>query len=140
MALPLPAPGSTSRDRPVWEHLGGTSANVPCVRAPNLRTLATMWAVPEQRRLYMLGGNANRAAAHKVANQLLEEKNEALATGKAARDVMSILSMFLRVHQTSRTTHRSASASPVELARDWSVPPDPPRNRCTDEVRSPSLE
>ena len=37
---------------------------------------------------------ANRVAAHKVANQLLEEKNEELATGKAARDVMSILSMF----------------------------------------------
>ena len=33
----------------------------------------------------------NQVAAHKVANQLLEEKSNALATGKAARDVMSIL-------------------------------------------------
>ncbi|EJF60674.1 cytochrome P450 [Dichomitus squalens] len=33
----------------------------------------------------------NRVAAHKVAHQLLEEKRSALAIGKAARDVMSIL-------------------------------------------------
>lgn len=65
MSLPLPAPGVVPmREKPVWTHLGGTSANVPCVRTPNLRTLATMWAVPAQRRLYVLGGNANRAAAH----------------------------------------------------------------------------
>ena len=59
---------------------------------------------------------ANRVAAHKVANQLLEEKNEELATGKAARDVMSILSMFLRALEPSRTTHRFSSGSPGELA------------------------
>lgn len=42
-----------------WEHISGTSANVPCTHEPNLRMLASMWAVPEQRKLYLLGGNAN---------------------------------------------------------------------------------
>lgn len=45
----------------------------------------------------------NRMAAHKVAIQLLEEKNEALATGKAAKDVMSILGMFMCTLEPSRS-------------------------------------
>nr|VWO96500.1 Cytochrome P450 monooxygenase CYP52X1 [Ganoderma boninense] len=54
---------------------------------------------------------ANRAAAHKVANQLLEEKNEALATGKAARDVMSILIRENSLETgASRLTHQEIVA------------------------------
>ncbi|PIL33716.1 cytochrome P450 [Ganoderma sinense ZZ0214-1] len=54
---------------------------------------------------------ANRVAAHKVANQLLEEKNEALATGKAARDVMSILVRENSLETgASRLTHQEIVA------------------------------
>ncbi|THH00776.1 hypothetical protein EW026_g1800 [Hermanssonia centrifuga] len=47
-----------------WEHTSGTSANVPCTREPNLRTLASMWAVPSQKKLYLFGGSATRSAAY----------------------------------------------------------------------------
>ena len=36
----------------------------------------------------------NRAAAHQVANELLDSKSEALLLGKDNRDVMSILGML----------------------------------------------
>lgn len=52
-----------------WEHISGTSDNVPQVFEPNLRRQAHMWAVPEQRRFYLLYGNAGRMNAllnHKV--------------------------------------------------------------------------
>ncbi|KAI1790345.1 cytochrome P450 [Ganoderma leucocontextum] len=54
---------------------------------------------------------ANRVAAHKVANQLLAEKNAALATGKAARDVMSILVRENSLETgASRLTHQEIVA------------------------------
>ena len=43
----------------------------------------------------------NRDVARKVANELLENKTDALITGKAARDVMSILG---RSFTTARVT------------------------------------
>ncbi|KAH8108389.1 hypothetical protein DFH11DRAFT_1516950 [Phellopilus nigrolimitatus] len=46
-----------------WDHISGTSANVPKTREPNLRVLASMWAVPAQRRLYLIFGDANRSGA-----------------------------------------------------------------------------
>lgn len=46
-----------------WTYLGGTSDMVPNGRYPGPRRLASMWVVPEQKRLYLLYGSASRQAA-----------------------------------------------------------------------------
>lgn len=48
-----------------WTHLGGTSDVAPIVRYPGLRRIASMWAVPVQKRLYLLYGHAARSKALK---------------------------------------------------------------------------
>ncbi|KAI0629559.1 cytochrome P450 [Trametes polyzona] len=49
----------------------------------------------------------NRAAAHKVANQLLDMKTEALLMGKGNRDIMSILvKANASENETSRLSHQ----------------------------------
>lgn len=47
----------------IWEHVSGTSENEPRAFEPNLRRQAQAWAVPEQRRFYVLFGNAGRLNA-----------------------------------------------------------------------------
>ncbi|EJD48582.1 hypothetical protein AURDEDRAFT_136196 [Auricularia subglabra TFB-10046 SS5] len=47
-----------------WTHLSGTSAHVPKTFEPNLRTNAALWAVPSERKLFLLYGNAERASAY----------------------------------------------------------------------------
>ncbi|KAF9065817.1 hypothetical protein BDP27DRAFT_1269124 [Rhodocollybia butyracea] len=46
-----------------WEHLSGTSDHRSQSFEPNLRSLCCMWAVPHQRKIYILYGNANRIKA-----------------------------------------------------------------------------
>ncbi|EJD48563.1 hypothetical protein AURDEDRAFT_150965, partial [Auricularia subglabra TFB-10046 SS5] len=47
-----------------WTHLSGTSAHRPKNFEPNLRTNAALWAVPSERKLFLLYGNAERPAAY----------------------------------------------------------------------------
>ena len=47
----------------VWDHISGTSDHVPRAFEPNVRRHAHMWAVPEQRRLYVLYGEAGLLVA-----------------------------------------------------------------------------
>lgn len=47
----------------VWEHLSGTSSISPSAFAPNLRIFTSMFAVPEQKKIYIVGGNASRNIA-----------------------------------------------------------------------------
>jgi len=46
-----------------WEHLSGTSDLKPKNDEPGLREHAAIWAVPRQRKLYMMYGQANRQQA-----------------------------------------------------------------------------
>ncbi|KAJ3998889.1 hypothetical protein F5050DRAFT_1741392 [Lentinula boryana] len=46
-----------------WEHLSGSSENIPQSFEPNLRSLHCMWATPKQRKVYVLYGSANRTHA-----------------------------------------------------------------------------
>lgn len=46
-----------------WEHLSGTIEGVPTVTEPNLRILPCMWAAPNERKIYIMYGSANRTLA-----------------------------------------------------------------------------
>ena len=67
----------------VWDHISGTSDNIPRAFEPNVRRLAQMWADPEQRKLYLLYGNAGLASA------LLYEKEHGFDTDYPYEDFWS---------------------------------------------------
>ncbi|KAE9409961.1 hypothetical protein BT96DRAFT_1077328 [Gymnopus androsaceus JB14] len=46
-----------------WEHLSGTIEGVPTVEEPKVRTLPSMWAAPNERKIYVMYGSANRTIA-----------------------------------------------------------------------------
>ncbi|KZW04455.1 hypothetical protein EXIGLDRAFT_664026 [Exidia glandulosa HHB12029] len=47
-----------------WRHISGTSDHKPQNYEPNLRAFASMWAVPETRKVYLLYGTGLRAQAY----------------------------------------------------------------------------
>lgn len=47
-----------------WEHLSGSSNNIPKAFEPNLRTLPCMWTCPKQRKVFIMYGSANRIQAY----------------------------------------------------------------------------
>jgi len=46
-----------------WDHISGTSESIPLTREPSLRVLASLWNVPEERKVYLMYGNVTRQAA-----------------------------------------------------------------------------
>lgn len=52
-----------------WKHLSGVSDCVTQTFFPNLRRFTALWAVPQQKRLYLLQGAASRSVAKMSAMQ-----------------------------------------------------------------------
>lgn len=46
-----------------WEHLSGTSSNTPQIYEPNLCTFPSVFAIPKEKKIYVIGGNAGRSWA-----------------------------------------------------------------------------
>jgi len=46
-----------------WEHISGYFNVTPEHDNPEVRTLPCMWAIPEQRKIYMMYGSAQRVQA-----------------------------------------------------------------------------
>ncbi|KAK7446264.1 hypothetical protein VKT23_014469 [Stygiomarasmius scandens] len=46
-----------------WDHISGTPTMIPKKDQPECRTLPAMWAVPEQRKIYVMYGSALRTHA-----------------------------------------------------------------------------
>ncbi|KAE9402519.1 galactose oxidase [Gymnopus androsaceus JB14] len=46
-----------------WEHLSGSSENIPKTFEPNLRAVPCMWTAPNQRKIFIMYGSANRTQA-----------------------------------------------------------------------------